>query len=438
MMKLISGLALCFALALTTPAAAQDPGAQVLYLDLEQGQQVAVIGSLVEGGQLAEAQLLLDGSIFNEDDFGYQAAYLQAVIYRQTGQFEQAAVLLRQILAERPEFRLVRLELAQVLAALDQAGGAQFHLNILADAAGNAGEREFFEAAIDAVTPDDRLSFSTFLTIAPSSNLNSGGGQGTVLISGLPFQLGTTPESGIGVTYGGTAIYTIPLQNDRQLYFAGAGQVNEYPGSQFDNQILTGRVGLHMGPVTRRATVEFVTDQRWVDGNSSDSSLGLRLAGRLSLGDGMRVEGEYNYSDRNFRISPDQINQDVELTFRKALNAQFGFSLGVIVEDSATLLDANSYDGLGVEIGAYRGFSNGLLLDATAEYKERRFRAVSVVAGGVREDAITRLRLSALSSQLQYRGFTPRVSLTWTRSASNDVRFDYEAYGAEISLTSSF
>jgi len=427
-------LVLCMTL---SPAAAQQ-GDQVLYVELSQREQVSVIRALVENGQIAEAQLLLDGSVFNEEDYGYQAAFLQSVIYRVTGRLDEAAALLRQILDERPDFRLVRLELAQVLAMSDQMEGAEFHLNILADAAQDAGERQFFEAAIDAVKPDGGLSFSTFMTIAPSTNINSGGGLGTILLSGFAIPVGTAPKSGVGLSYGATAIYTVPFANDRQLYFAGAAQVNDYPNRPFDNQIITGRVGLHLGPVTRRVTVELVTDQRWVDGNSFDSGMGFRLAGRLSLGDGYRLEGQYTYTDRDFRLSPDEIDQGLEVTLRKALSARHGVSVGLLAETSETLLDANSYDGLGFELGTYRGFENGLVLDASLQFKRRTFRAVSAIAGGIREDDITRLRVSALSSRLQFRGVTPRVSLTWTNSSSNDLRYDYEAYGAEISFTNSF
>ena len=423
--------------------AAQAQDAQsVRYVDLTQAEQIGILRALVESGRFDEAQLLLNGSVFDEGDLGYQAAYLQAVIFRSTGQLDAASSLLRQILAERPEFRLVRLELAQVLAMAGQTDGAQFHLNILADAAEDAGEREFFEAAIDRMAPNGRLSFSTFLTIAPSTNLNSGAGEQTITLNifgaPVPVSIGAAPESGIGVSYGGTAIYSVPVAEDRQLYLAGAAQVNDYPNASFDNQILTGRVGMHIGPTGRRTTLELVTDKRWVDGNGFDTSIGGRLAGQLSLGDGVRLDGEYTYVDRDFEASPSQITQRIEATYRKALNSRAGFSVGVITETLETLLDANSYDALGIEVGAYRGFENGFVLNGTAEFVRRDYRAVSAIVGDVRRDDVTRLRLSVLNSGLQFRGVTPRVSLTYTQSASNDVRFDYDAVGAELTLTSSF
>ena len=53
---------------LTLPAAAQQPdqGREVLYVDLSQAEQIGVIRTLVENGQVAQAQLLLNGSIFDE------------------------------------------------------------------------------------------------------------------------------------------------------------------------------------------------------------------------------------------------------------------------------------------------------------------------------------------------------------------------------------
>ena len=111
----------------------------------------------------------------------------------------------------------------------------------------------------------------------------------------------------------------------------------------------------------------------------------------------------------------------------------------MIAESSDTLLDANEYDGLGIEIGAYRGFSNGLVLDAAVEFKRRDYRGPSALAfGAARQDDITRVRLSGLSSRIQFRGVTPRVSLTWTDNASNSPLSDFEAFGAEFTLTSSF
>ncbi|WP_316013426.1 porin family protein [Roseobacter sp. HKCCA0434] len=419
------------------PAFAQE-AETVPYLDLSQRQQIGVIRGLIESGQFEEAQFLLANSVFDEGDYGYQAAYLQAILWRIEGRTEDAAALLRQILDERPEFRLVRLELAQLLIATGQREGAEFHLTILADNSETAGEREQFERVIDAVSPDDRLSFSSFLTIAPSTNVTNGSSTDTIILNGLPFRVTNKEESGVGLSFGGTAVYTVPLAEQRQLYFAGAAQVNEFSGGDFDNQIATVRAGIHFGPVTRRATVELVRDRRWVAEDENDNGLGLRLAANRSFGDGQRIETEYSYIDREFENAFDQVSQQAEVTYRRALDSRQGISVGLFGELLDSETSATSYDALGVRLGAYRSFSNGVLLNADLEYSERHYRGVNGVIGTERQDEIFRARISGLSNRITFRGVTPRVGLTYTNFDSNLPITSFDALGAELTLTRRF
>ena len=129
------------------PAAAQV----VPYGQLNQSQKIAVIARAVEAGDTGLAQKLLSGSRFTEGDLGYQAAFLQARVFRAEGAFAEAEALLRQILKERPEFRAVRAELAGLLAERGRGRAARVELRSLAAGASNPDERRAFEALLDRV-----------------------------------------------------------------------------------------------------------------------------------------------------------------------------------------------------------------------------------------------------------------------------------------------
>ena len=267
-------IALVMALFLALPAHAQET---VSYGDLTQDQQIGVIQNLIETGDIEQAQQLLSGSRFDEGDAGYQAAFLQAVVFRIRGEFAEAEALLRQILSERPEFRLVRLELAQVLAAQGRREGAGYQFGLLAESADSIAEAREFDQLLDELAPGSGFQPSMFLTIAPSTNFNNGATAQTVVIGGLPFQITNTAQSGIGVRFGGALTFTEAVAEDTQLYFSIHGQRDDYKARVFDTDTGGVRAGLHLGPERDRFTAELFGNRRWVDGEQFDEGYGLRL-----------------------------------------------------------------------------------------------------------------------------------------------------------------
>src|SRR5690606_13085318 len=81
------------------------------YGALSQPQRIAYIRSLIDAGEDDKAQRLLSASRFDEDELGYAAAALQAVLHRRQGRLDEAEATLRRIVSERPDFARVRLEL---------------------------------------------------------------------------------------------------------------------------------------------------------------------------------------------------------------------------------------------------------------------------------------------------------------------------------------
>ncbi len=399
---------------------------------------MAVIRAAIVQENYDAAQTLLAASRFDRGDLGYEAAFYQAIIFREGGRLEDAITLLRQIVTERPDIRGARFELAQTLALDGQRDAAEYHLGILAESASSAAEREQFESAIDLLERDNRFSFTGFVTIAPSTNFSNGASTDTIRLFGLPFEIENTEQSGVGLSYGGTGIFAQPIGRERQLFFATGAQFNEFPGSEFDNRIFTLRGGIQFGPPLRRLTLELVTDRRDVDGELSDTSQGGRVAARYPLAPRWLADAEFAFADREFERSDDRLVRDLEFTLRHAVASNVSVSGGVIVEDTRADTDFNSFGGRGVVLGAARQFANGLVVDGQVEYVARNYDEDFVGLGDRREDRITRVRLSALSSRLQFRGIAPRVSLTYTRQNSNVPIFDFDAYGAELTLTRSF
>jgi hypothetical protein len=189
-------------------AATQAPPAT--YGELSQAQRIAFIEGLVAQGELDQAQRFLSGSHFNENDLGYAAAFLQAVIFHRQGRLAEAEKLLRQIVVERPAYARVRLELAGVLASSGNRAGAAYHLRLLADSAADPGSRRRFESFIDQLNPDRPFTLSGFVSIAPSSNINNGSANDTIYIAGLPFAIapGALAKYGLGVRAGLVGAFT--------------------------------------------------------------------------------------------------------------------------------------------------------------------------------------------------------------------------------------
>jgi outer membrane protein len=430
-------------LALAGPGLASGGPSGVTYGELSQAERIAFIRHLVASGDNAAAQRFLSGSYFNEGDLGYDAAFLQAIVFRRTGRERDAEALLRQIVEERPAYQRARLELASVLAQMGRRDAAAHHLRLLADAAADPGTRRQFEAFIEQMNPEKPFSFGGFVSIAPSTNINGGAGGDTITLGGLPFEIGPRgrARSGVGLKLGLTAALNHRLSENLTLYAAGSGVLSEYSGGEFDT--LTGdfRVGLRHNGVRRLIGAELIADRRWIAWRPIDHAIGARLFLRQPLAPRLLYSGELQFADRRYDGDPAARTRTFfgrsRLTRVLSPGRSAHVEAGLVGEDVPARRHHSFTGGYG-EIGVQGELPLGINASLAARFGIRDYEAAFPGTGAPRRDEFFELRATLLKRDWNLQGFTPRLGLSYYLQKSNVALYDFDRYAVDVTLTREF
>jgi len=442
MKALFAAAVLCLSLA-CLPAAATTQEPPATYGELTQAQRIAFIENLVTQGDLDQAQRFLSGSRFDEDDLGYAAAFLQAVIFHRQGRLPEAEKLLRQIVSERPAYTRVRLELASVLASAGNRDGAAYHLRLLADSAEDPGSRRRFESFIDQVNPDQPFTLSGFVSIAPSSNINNGSGSDTIYIAGLPFKIasGSQAKSGLGARGGLVGAFTQRLSENLVAYAAGSGVVTEYSQKQFDTITGDMRFGLRRRTLDTLIGAELIADRRFIALTATDYGLGARLFMRRPLAPKLLFSGETQFIVRNYDLDPSlrarTFSAEARLDYSYAVGRSVHAKAGVVKEE-VKLYPHNSYVGGHVEIGTVQSLPMGILTTLAFKAGANNYRGDFPGMSEARRDGFFELRSTFLKANLDWQGFTPRLGISYYRQKSNVALYDYDKVSADVTFTKEF
>ena len=151
-----------------------------IYEHSDEARRVHILIGLCKAGFVDSAEMLLQHFPLQGQTAANRTLFIEGLILEKRGALAQAAAKFRAALANDPRLTLVRAELAMVLARMDEPESAKHHLELLAadvkDPQQQAGIRSF----IDSLNASHPFTFSGFISIEPSSNINNGSSHDTV------------------------------------------------------------------------------------------------------------------------------------------------------------------------------------------------------------------------------------------------------------------
>ena len=106
--------------------------------------------------------------------------FIEGLILKARGNLTGAAKKYRAALADDPGLTLVRSELAQTLFTLQDDDSAKHHLNLLMAEAPDEYQAQGIRSFIDAIDARRPFTFSAYVSVAPSTNVNNGSSNETI------------------------------------------------------------------------------------------------------------------------------------------------------------------------------------------------------------------------------------------------------------------
>ena len=393
-------------------------------------------------GEKSKAKTVLE-ALFSDpsSDIRNEARFRQAKLLIAEGQTGRAAVLLRQIIDERPAAVPVRLELAGLLDRMGDKEGAwrqmrAIHAGGLPPEVARLIDR--YSAALRAQRP---YGASFEIALAPDSNINRATRSDTLGTVLGDFQIADEGKarSGTGLALNGQAYRRIPLGADSSLLMRATGFANLYKHKEFNDIAADLAAGPELTLGRNRLQLELGLTQRWYGQKPFMRS--ARLAATLShpLGSRtlLRLTGSAALVDNQVNDLQDGRTYSGQVSLERALTSTTGIA-------ASFGIDRQSLKDPGYSTTGWRGGLTGwkdmgrMTLTAGAELGRLNSDNRLLLFSDRRKDRFARFSVGASFRQLQYAGFAPVLRFSVERNRSSIAFYDYRRTRTEVGIVRSF
>ena len=435
-----------------------------IYQNSEEGKRVHILIELCKAGFVNSAEMLLHRFPLQGPNATNRTLFISGLIAEKRGALPQAATNFRAALANDPRLTMVRAELALVLARMNEPDSAKHHLELLAadlkDPQQQAGIRSF----VDSLNASHPLTFSGFVSIAPSTNINQGSSHNTLSSTNVPDSLaidqngnvvggvsynplGTIPieyqrQSGIGIVAGGSANYTKNLSERIQGVITAGVTGTYYPVTGLTGGSLNQSVELRYlnsrGYIGLGGTANEGVDTQARALNSTSYGPRLSVLHRITERD--QLSASLSYEWRNYPTSPTYSGNALTASsvFTHALDSSSNLAV-ILGYDSVTQqIDYNSYYGGTFGLGFYKEMPHGFTVQGQGTAHLAQFYATYAYQTFARADANLTGSLTLTKRDWNWFGFAPSLNYTYVRNFSNISIFDFDSHSVDFRLTKDF
>ena len=436
-------------LAQQTPAAGARSG-EYLSLDsvkarwpqLDDVQRGMAIEQLISNGAFDEADQLLGAWKPTRADSVVHARLLLGGLRKAQGRHDEAIEILRNLLTSQPKHLRARMELAHALFLKKEDESARHHFELVLGAASNPDLETTVRRFIDAMDQRRSWHFSTYVSIAPSTNFNQGANVKTAKLDGLDFSLDeqNRKQSGIGLMTGVLGGYRLALTDRLDMVVGGGAHIREFKAESFDDIVASAEIGpryrLSFGDVAAYATVA----RRWFGGDAYSMVYGGRLHTmlRLSPRDLVNAGGTCVNKEHDALVHLDGWHCGSTLAVDHAIDAAGFIRVLGGFERERTQRAHLDYDGWNAGFGVYREMPFGISVYGQLLYTHRNYEGVYPTSREAREDE--RIDATAHFTKRDWRifGLAPMVQYTYTRNLSNIGFHTFDAHSVTTTLTKRF
>ncbi|WP_159437137.1 surface lipoprotein assembly modifier [Parasphingorhabdus marina] len=367
----------------------------------------------------------------------FRLALMLAAQSRETA----AAVLLRQILDEKPHAVRVRLELASILIRLGDSAGADRELRkAQADGLPDNIARlvDIYATALRSLKP---YGASIEIALVPDTNINRATRSSTLdtIIARFDLSEDARAKSGIGLSTRGQAYFRLPLSSQSNILFRVSGDGDFYQQSQFNDISLGVRVGpeIRSGKDQIRPSVGF--SYRWFGGDPFVDSVSAAINFRHPMGPKAQSNLDLSISINNNRINDLQDGEvyAASVSYEQSLSAKLGigFSAGGVRQSlrdpgfASTSGTINAY--------AYREIGRATVVGSVGYSRLEADRRLFLFPRR-RVDNQYSASLSGSFRHLTFRGFVPIVRVSYELNESTVGIYDFDRFATEIGFTRAF
>ncbi len=410
---------------------------------LSASEMFKVAEQMLVDGSRGEAAAVLDFLARNPDsDIRNEARFRRSKMFDADGMTTRAALLLRQIVDERPDAAAARLELARLLERLGDADAALREVRAAQATGLPPSVARLVDRYSEALRAKRPFGASFEIALAPDSNINRAtrsNSLGTVL-GDFDIDEESKAKSGIGLSLRGQTYRRLALgQGATSMLFRLGGFADIYGKTNF-NDIAVDLAG---GPEFRlggnQLNLEFGATQHWFGQKPFTRSLraGATLARPIGRRMRLRLSGTAAFIDNQRNDLQDGKSYGGTVELERALSATTGLGAKLSIDREA--LKDPGYATTGWRAGLI-GWRDVGRITMTAEANFGRLVADErlLLFLHKRSERYSRLSVGVTFRQLQWRGFAPLARFTIERNRSTIEFYDYRRTRTELGIVRAF
>lgn len=366
---------------------------------------------------------------------------LAMMLHDKLGRTREAAVLLRQILDDKPDASRVRIELARMQAALGNTRAAERELRA-AQVSDLPPEVErlvqFYASSLNAQHP---YGFSMEVALAPDSNINRATKSDTLgtIIGDFDLSEDAREQSGIGLSTRAQIWGRLPVTPELDLRAEVNGSGNFYRHGEFDDYALGGEAGPLWRSGRDTLAVSAIVQWRWFGHDPYTFTYGAEASFRHPAGRSsqLRIDIAALQSDDHINDLRDADRYSLSLGLDRAFSSRFGGGARVTGQRSVARDPGYSTTSGGVSAYVFREFG-GLTLVGTAGYSHLQADRRIFLYPQARSDDRLNLGISSTHRWLRVGTFAPIVGISFERNWSSVEIYDYRRLAAKAGITAAF
>ncbi len=429
----------------TVPAQAATPNAQQLaaYEQISETERIKLLMGLAKSAEADQVTYLLKKYPLQGPYAANRTLYLEGMVLKTKGKYTAAAKNFRTALADDPKLTLVRSELAETLVILQQDDSALHHLRLLAadapDQTTASGLRSFIDQ-VDARTP---YKFSSYISFAPSTNLNSGSKHTTVYSPALNMNFDVEqPKSGMGFASGFNAAYSQRLGDDFMVVGSVGTDVRLYRDDTFNSYGFSQSLELRRLISNGYIALALDTSQLLDNQNYKPSylSYGPRLSVSLdfSAKDHFVMGLMHEWRDPLTQVSTDSTALMFDASFNHAWNSSLNATVFGGYDHIKTNTAVSSYRTVSAGLTVYKELSHGITTKLTGQIAKTDHDGFNGLAGVTRADKKLFGSMTLTKRDFNFYGFAPSATYSFTDNFSNINTYDYVSHAVDFRLTKDF
>lgn len=421
---------------------------------LTAAQQFEILEQLVKRAELDLADRLLSRPHRHRGLDASVHRFYVGMVRQGQGRTEEAVAIYREILVSNPGYTRVRLELAHVLYSREEDAAARHHFELVLGGLGtNPGLSQAVQSYLAAIDSRRTWDFSTFVSVAPSTNFNQGAHQSIVTLTDqygnpLDFQLDklNRKTSGVGLITGVQGSYRMPLTDRLDMIAAGGGSTKLYKDNDFD----TGLLNASLGPRYRfdwgSVGIYSVAERIWSGREAQATAWGGLVSTSIRLTPLDVVHTDFTCTKREYSV--DWKGHDLSHQDGHACAASGRYDRSLTSWSFVRALGAGGQERTAVKhldndfwtagLGLYSELAYGIGVYVQGSYTQRQYDGIYPYAAEARKDDRWDAMVNLTKRDWIFYGFVPQVQYTYTHNDSNVALFRYDAHGGNLTVTKRF